>query len=157
MKLVFDLDGVLRDLNRYLNNKYKIPSPQKWDWKYKNKDIFGWARHDKFKILVEAPPTKFYYNFSHKIKEIWTCQSDKWLPYTMEWIDRYLPNRTIMILNTEEKEKLLYSKKNTYLVEDSPNFKNYDKIIIVDRPYNGHINCKNRINDDWEKCGKKNN
>jgi len=151
MNIIFDLDGVLRDLVGYLVKKYEIPYPQNWFWKYKGKDIFEWAEHDGLKVLTEAQPTEFFMNFKHKVTEIWTCQSDDWLPHTMLWIEKYLPNRTTMILSTEQKEKLLCSKKNTLLVEDSPNFKNYDKIILMDRPYNKHIKCENRINDEWRK------
>ena len=85
MNIVFDLDGVIRDLNSYLGEKYKVPFPTDWKWEYKGKNVFNWIEFDNFNPLLFAPPTEYYpFIYSWKIKynfkgfEIWTSQPEKW-------------------------------------------------------------------------------
>lgn len=148
MKLVFDLDGVLRDLDAYLHNRLDIPAITDWFWKHKGKDIFEWIEEDGFNALVYAPTTKYYLTIKKYIKniELWTSQPEKWRPYTEAWIrnnfnDKYLLN----YLTTEEKQMRLNEDKGTYLVEDCPNFTDYTRIILVDTLYNKHVEAPNRV------------
>ena len=131
MRLVFDLDGVLRDLNGYLAKKYGIPMPQDWFWEHRGLDIFGWVRYDGYEILKTCPQTEYLSSFKKEITEIWTCQPNDWVYPTLEWINFYLPFAQVRILTTKEKERFLYESDDILLVEDSPHFKNYDRAIIV--------------------------
>lgn len=149
-KIVFDLDGVLRDLMFYLSRKYDVPIVDNWYWKHNKKDIFDWVDYDKKKVLALAPVTEYYKTIIDNFDfiEIWTCQPKEWMPYTNFWIDAHLKDfidYKIKIMNTKEKEEALYKSKDTYLVEDCPRFKNYDRILLLDRSYNKDIKVKYRI------------
>lgn len=152
MKIVFDLDGVLRDLCGYLNEKLDVPYPKEWIWKHHNKDIFEWIKEDRYCALVYAPITE-YFSIVHKtIKniELWTCQPEKWRPYTKLWINTNIGDCTIHYLDTNQKREKLDKEPNTYLVEDSPNFKHYDRILLIDRPYNRKVSAETRIHNPKE-------
>ena len=146
-KIVFDLDGVIRDLMRYCYDMFNIPEANEWFWKYKNKDIYDWVKEDNYNALLYSKPTKYFSvikNYSEKL-EIWSHQPLKWRSLTKRWLDYHLGDYTIRYLNTSEKRKRLDAHKNLWLVEDSPNFSNYDRIILIDKLYNKNINCKTRI------------
>lgn len=138
MRLVFDLDGVFRELNLYLKEKYSVPYPTDWFDKFKGRDIFEWARVDDYHILIEAPPTKYLDVVKRYIKEpeIWTCQPEDWKPYTNEWIDFHIGKCKVIYMTSEEKRERLDKENGCILVEDYPLFTNYDRIILIDRPYN---------------------
>ncbi len=149
MKLILDLDGVLRDLNKALRNRFNIPwFPDNWNFKYQEQGIFAWFKKD-LTILETAPVTKYFSvikeYFKDKKVEIWTCQSKEWESYTLRWIKKNFSKADIKILTTEQKEKLLYKTKNCFLIEDSPFFKNYSKIILIDYLYNRHVNDSIRV------------
>jgi hypothetical protein len=155
-KIVFDLDGVIRDLNLYLANKYQIPYPQEWFWTHEGKDIYQWAEEDKLEILLNSPTTE-YINiikeyFGNAI-EIWTCQPTAWRPFTLKWLQNNFPETKVKVdfLNGKEKRLRLDSEPNTFLVEDSPQFEDYKRIILIDRPYNkNNLNVPMRINNEKE-------
>ena len=155
-KIVFDLDGVIRDLNLYLQNKYQIPYPQEWFWTYKGKDIYQWAEHDKLCILNYSPVTEYFGVISEhflesKKIEIWTCQPEDWKPLTLEWMCKHFgTGYEVKFLNGKEKRLKLDSEPNTFLVEDSPQFEDYKRIILINRPYNKNLNVPMRINNERE-------
>ena len=143
MRLVFDLDGVLRDLYSYISKKYKILYPTVWDFDIKGKNIFETIRSD-LDILIKAKPTKYLKIIKklYKIKdiEIWTAQPPDWQYFTSIWIDHYIgKDCKVLFLTGEQKRVELNKRKDTYLLEDSPNFKSYSNILLIDRPYNHHI------------------
>jgi len=147
MKIVFDLDGVLRDLCFYLNQKFDVPYPRDWFWKHKGKDIFDWIKEDRYSCLLYAPITEYFLPISKTTEhfEIWTCQPEDWRKYTKLWIIANIGDCTKHYLDTKQKRERLDREPNTYLVEDSPNFSNYDRIILIDRPYNRHVKASIRI------------
>lgn len=147
MRLVFDVDGVLRDINAYLNQRLGVPYPQEWFWKHQDKDIFDWVREDNYGCLIYAPITEYFVTISKRINhfELWTCQPEDWRAYTKLWITANVGRCTKFYLDTKQKREKLNKEPNTYLVEDSPNFSSYDRIILIDRPYNQHINASIRI------------
>ena len=59
MKIVFDLDGVLRDLCGYLHSEYQVPYPKEWDWSYRDGDMFDWIQKDNYRTLRNAPPLPY--------------------------------------------------------------------------------------------------
>ncbi len=146
MKIVFDLDGVLRDLHGYLINKVGLPYPEQWHFLYNGKNIFEIVKDDYYHSLVYSPGTEYFSVIQeYSPLELWTCQPPTWRPYTEMWIRENLGSPTKRYLTTEEKREYLDYRKDTYLVEDSPNFSNYDRIILIDKPYNKHIKCELRI------------
>jgi len=146
--VVFDLDGVIRNLG-IVFKRLKIPTPTNWFWKYQNKDIYDWIRED-YNLLLYAKKTKFLAVIEKYCKdkpiEIWTHQPKDWQEYTKRWIKKNIPNKVVVRwLNTEQKYKKLQKRNNTWLVEDSPNFPNYKRIILIDRPYNKKAKAKIRV------------
>ena len=91
-KIVFDLDGVLRDIISYLEKRYNILI-REWYWNHEKKDIYKLIKEDNYRALIDAEPTDYLKsiikNFDYL--EIWTNQPDKWLPYTNKWIDENIP------------------------------------------------------------------
>jgi hypothetical protein len=152
MKIVFDLDGVLRDLNGYLHTKFGIPDPQEWFWKHQGKDIYQWIAQDNLAPLVYSPATDYekIASFNFECPEIWTCQPDDWIPKTKLWLQLHFPQHEVRYLSTNEKRQWLDNEKNTWLVEDSPNFSHYDRILLIDRPYNRHLKDVIRIHNPEE-------
>ncbi len=158
-KIVFDLDGVLRDIISYLEKRYNILI-REWYWNHEKKDIYKLIKEDNYRALIDAEPTDYLKsiikNFDYL--EIWTNQPDKWLPYTNKWIDENIKQYIdceIKIMSSEQKEKLLVLDcDGIYLVEDYPNFKNYENIILVDRLYNRNVICKHRVKNGKELINK---
>jgi hypothetical protein len=157
MKIVFDLDGVLRDLNGYLNTKFGVPIPEEWFWKYQNKDIYDWVAQDNYSPLVYAPPTQYYWIVKHcfETPEFWTNQSPHWQAKTKLWLDLHFPNGyEVRYFDNGEKRKALDEETDAWLIEDNPTFTSWDRILLIDHPYNRHIKDVIRIKgledlDQW--------
>ena len=156
MKIVFDLDGVLRDLNGYLNTKFDVPYPNEWFWKYQGKDIFQWVEEDSLMPLIYSPPTEYYWLIKHCFEkpEFWTNQPDKWRAKTKLWLDLHFDNYDIKYLDTPGKREMLDSNPGIWLLEDNPLFTHWDRILLIDRPYNKHIQEAIRIKglEDLDSC-----
>lgn len=146
-KIIFDLDGILRDLIGAFCKDLNLPIPTKWEFKKGDKTIYEWMEEKDYEPLVTSFPTEYYRTIRNNTKdmEIWTDQIPEWRPYTEEWIRIHLGKCKIRYLLTSEKESRLYGLKNTYLVEDCPNFKDYSNIILIDRPYNQNVKAPNRM------------
>ncbi len=146
--LIFDLDGVLRDLAGYLNAKFNIPYPQEWFWKYQGKDIYQWIKEDNYYTLIYAPITKYFFTIMELVNEleIWSYQPEDWRRHTEQWLKHNItkPYR-IEYLATEEKRKKLDQRPDCFLIEDSPNFSSYERIILINEPYNKEIKDVIRI------------
>ena len=136
MKIVFDCDGVIRDLLGYLHTVHKVPLAEEWFWTYWGKDIYEWAKEDDYKILTAAPPTEYLPIAVKFAKEIWTSQPPVWQAKTIIWCDKHLPGVKIRFLTNAEKRERLDFLTDTILIEDSPEFDNYRRIILVDTLYN---------------------
>jgi hypothetical protein len=148
-KIVFDLDGVIRDLG-IIHKRFNIPKMNEWCWKYKDKDIYDWVKTD-YSVLEEAKPTKYlkviqdYINSNNKIIEIWSYQPNDWVKYTKNWINKYFKNSITYWLKPEEKYKKLLKEKDTILIEDYPKYPCYDKIILIDTYNNRNVKSDCRI------------
>lgn len=143
LNLVFDLDGVIRNLHHHIE-KLNNSIVDKWDWKNKQGKGIIEIVEDNLEILLDSPPTEYakdikeYFNTNYS--EIWTAQAPHWQPYTQRWIERYFYPKTPVVkyYTPNEKYQSLY-KTHSIIVEDSPKFKTYDRIILIDRLYNKHI------------------
>jgi len=143
MKIVFDIDGVVRDLMGIIKERYGCLRPVKnWVWHHKGKTIFDYVRED-YSVLINAKPTKYcdiiqkYGNNNHI--EFWSAQPDDWQVHTEKWIKKYFKNFSIKYFKHHEKFRTLCRKKDVVLVEDYPMFKDYSKIILIDWKYNRHV------------------
>jgi len=147
-KIVFDLDGVLRDIDNYLVDKYNVPYPTEWDWKYKGKDFWWYANKDNDMLVINSKPTEYLDTIKKYCKslEIWTCQPERWRKNIKKWVYNNLgSNIKLFFLSTKEKRIRLDKETDTVLVEDNPNFTSYERILLIDRPYNKKVKTKNRI------------
>ena len=151
MNFVFDLDGVLRDINGYLVGRYYSEYPTKWDWKYRGMNFFEAVANDDYRALLHASITPYLLTAERLLRsvEIWTAQPKHWRAFTEMWIRQNIKSYTLRYLNTEEKREALDEEPDTILIEDCPLFKNYDRIVLIDYPYNNHIECE-RIRDEGD-------
>lgn len=151
MQIVFDLDGVIRDLYGPMM-KEDDSTVVEYDWKNKEGLSVCDLIEQKLERLEEAPVTeyykliKYYINFTYSPIEIWSHQLPHWQKYTERWINTYFATEKIKLrfLNSQEKYKLLYYE-DKYIVEDYPFFPSYDRVILIDRPYNRNCKANTRI------------
>jgi len=148
VRVVWDLDGVVRDLNGYIVQIYGGKYPDKWDYVYATgKNIYD-TINENLDILTNSPPTAYctVLKKHYSNPEIWTSQPKKWQEATMSWICKHIGEGcTVKFYKTADKERELEQNEDLVLVEDSPNFKNYDRIILIDRPYNQKVKSVFRI------------
>lgn len=158
MKIVFDLDGVLRDLQGTVIGECcpEVGDPLVWRWKDKDRhDIFWHVGHD-LPILTRCRPTKYYrvpMNFPDF--EIWTVQPKSWRPHTEKWIRKVyheqegylMPIKVVYFESSKEKIAMLNMQPETWLVEDSPNLPSYERVILIHTAYNKHKDAPVRTCD----------
>ena len=151
IKLVFDIDGTIRDLNKGLRLRYKeYPVPTIWDFKLPGgKTIYDYVAKD-YTVLEDAPPTKYLSTVQKYLGdnciEFWSHQPEDWREPTKRWLNRYFTNYKIKYLTPVEKEyRLMAMESRTILIDDYPKFKSYNFIILVDQPYNKNVICPYRL------------
>jgi hypothetical protein len=150
-KFVFDIDGVLRNLNGLLMSKYKLPIPRTWGaWDVVGYDIYDIVAKD-YSVLYNAKPTKYLdiikkYDNSNKL-EIWSHQPNDWILHTVKWLRINIPNRHLDIkwYTPKEKYENLMKNENIILVDDYPKFPNYDRILLIEQSYNKEVDAFMRI------------
>src|SRR5574344_428878 len=92
MKIVTDLDGVLRDLNMELVMNYGVPYPSTWSWKHNGMSMFDYI-HKHPAILIDSPKTEYFEVITDNLKdnlEIWTSQLPEWRENTEKWFENNL-------------------------------------------------------------------
>ena len=152
IKLCWDLDGVLRNLNPIIRRKYNLYSQKTYnDWSNEGIDIYDLVEKD-YSVLLKAKPIKYvkvlqeYYKKYDKPIEIWSYQPYSWIMYTSEWIKQYFHRFEAHWLTPKEKFKRLQENKNIILLDDYPNHRSYgDRLWIIDQKYNHNVKCKVRI------------
>lgn len=139
MNLLFDLDGVIRNLH------FWCPDISSWNQKVNGLSFCGTIDRD-MELLIDAPPTE-YFDVIRTVDPliIITHQPPYWRMNTRLWIRRHIPKATTIFTNTPE-EKLCFVDRSTLLVEDNPNLPDYSQIILINRPYNqGVVGCYERV------------
>ena len=139
MTLLFDLDGVLRNLH------FWCPDIAEWTQKFNGLSFCDTVDRD-LSILETAPPTEYY----PVVKDlpnlvILTHQPPKWYRGTTRWCKRYLPQASVVFVD-EAWHKMMFLGDETLLIEDSPVLPDYSRIILIDRPYNQAVTgCYERV------------
>jgi len=140
----FDLDGVLRNLNKSVYGY----EPRGWNEKtIEGLDLLEVINQD-LSILEYAPIMKYYkvVNDLFPVVKIATCQLPHWITRTNKWIKRRLPNAEVLMFNRgQEKFDYVINEKGGVLVEDSPFFEDYSNVILIDHPYNRHVDAPMRV------------
>lgn len=97
--------------------------------------------------LIYSPPTEYYWliKYCFEKPEFWTNQPDSWKPKTKLWLDLHFSNYEIKYLDTAGKREMLDNNPSIWLLEDNPLFTHWDRILLIDRPYNKHIQEAVRI------------
>ena len=147
MRIVWDLDGVIRDLNGYIIHLYGGKYPKVWDYICGNNKNIYQTINENIDILREAPPTAYYKVLKkhYTYPEFWTSQPKHWQPHTSYWLTKHIGAHKVRFLKCAEKEVELRKDNDIVLIEDSPNFKSYDNIMLIDRPYNQEVKGAIRI------------
>lgn len=148
-KIVFDLDGVIRDLHRCIENKYNCEILD-WHWKDKEgRSVTKLIFHD-LDILVDSPPTRFASVIKEFAKthllEIWTNQPTQWRTLTNCWLRNYFGKTSFVVkyLTPEQKIEMVNLEK-CLLVDDYPDFTEYRRVVLIDHPYNQKVDCSMRM------------
>lgn len=149
-KILFDLDGVQRDLSQGIAAHLGKPfRPVFWDENVT--EGLGLCQYVSLypEILINAPPTEFLpvYAEANPPGVILTCQPIQWIPYTSLWIKTHLPTVANVVWCQHPFEKLEIAERlDALLVEDYPGFPDNSRIVMVDRPYNlGIRGCFGRV------------
>jgi hypothetical protein len=142
MQIIFDLDGVIRNLVGLIEKKFHF-RVRVWNWSINDKNIYDIVNKN-INFLTKAPATEYYRVIKKYFPEpkIWTTQPQNWHLYTKKWLGKYFGTYSVKFFdNYVEKYKELQKLDNTILIEDYPFYPNYDKIILIDRIYNRNINA----------------
>ena len=134
--IYFDIDGVLRDLS---GEAFPDKPILKWEQQRDGNGIFG-AIEGRPSLLHTAPPMEYMYTVRvlslRGVKiTILSTQPDTWRRGTTRWLNRYLPH-VPYIYTYHMEEKFDHVKEGDVLIDDYPYFSSYDRVILVDRPYN---------------------
>lgn len=155
VKIVTDLDGVLRDLMAYINSRWEVKNPESWNWTVDGKNIFDLAKEFP-EILFLSPKTPYFETIVKFYKPgkvpIWSAQPEDWKILTKAWCDKHIgiDKYDLEFLKPEEKYQRLLDNPNTLLIEDSPNFPKYDQIILIDTIQNEKNKAKIRVKTNKE-------
>jgi hypothetical protein len=152
IKVVYDLDGVLRNLYPIVRRRFGLWQPKDYfEWDRKGYNIYNLVEKD-YSILVDAKPSKYVKIVEEqcnilngKCLEIWSYQPKDWINPTTAWISKYFSNPKARWLLPAEKYHRLMKEKNTILVDDYPNHPEYSRIWLIDQPYNQKVKAEVRI------------
>jgi len=144
MEIYWDLDGVLRDLNKMVYGY----DPPGWNYPHpeSGEDFLTIINRD-FSILSNAPPTEYLSIALQQYKiHIATCQYPGWWPHTLKWIDAHLPKAVVHRFGGwAGLQKTEFVRGRGILIEDSPRLRDYRNVWLIDRPYNRECNAPIRI------------
>ena len=131
--------------------------PEKWDCEYpvllNGKSVIEFLDQHRF-LLRYAPPTKYYYLIK-ELQEvhILTAQPKyEWVIFAQAWIEDHFWEGQVKVdyLLTAE-DKLSFLSDDAVLFEDSPKLSCYDRVYLIDYPYNRCVEkCLGRITNENE-------
>lgn len=142
-KVIFDLDGVLRELGRQIWGS----DAKKW-----NMPIYREVRRnpDVLTAAEESEILKWLKEMKVGKIRIWTVQPREWIKGTMEWIGEHIAKYmdvsvTIYPVGTDKSELLT---DGYLLVEDNPTMSDYSRVVLVDKPYNADVDARRIFKPD---------
>jgi len=136
--IYWDLDGVLRGLGTHLLGHV----PQEWNEKMPNGQGVVDYIDDHLDILESAPALPYLDVALNQVGgiNIISHQDKSWRIPTMKWMVKHLrKNLTSVRWVDKVEQKLQILRDGDFLIDDCPNFNSYEKIILIDWPYNKHI------------------
>ncbi len=142
--IYIDVDGVIRDLCFGAWGNVEVTH---WDFEVNGKGIVDTIDANP-EILVKSPPTEYLECLSGLDHVIFlTAQRPNWIEFTHRWLKMYVPIQwqAIITRGPDDKERRLVD--GDILIDDYPGFKSFDRIALLDRPYNRHIDVPLRITD----------
>ena len=152
MKVVFDIDGVLRNLSGKLNEWYGFPKdPPDWDYRDENTNstVKDLLKKDP-SVFAEAEMTWFADILISKFDDIecWTVQEEEWIKYTDMWLKKHMwkPFKVKYFPHFVDKYKAI-EDLDGYIFDDYPRFEHYEKVIIPTYNYNKDVICDRRFDD----------
>lgn len=152
MKRVFiDIDGVVRDIETPILGGHS----QVWSGIIvEGLDFVEYITKRNIKMLSTAPKHDYYDVLQNWIKtankykvglnnlHFLSCQPHAWRPHTSKWLKKHFPNISYTFTLSPVEKLDVVKKEKGWLIDDYPDFSDYSNVIIVDKPYNGHIfNC----------------
>jgi len=148
-KFHFDVDGVMKRLD-IIALGYE---PDTWRHKRYGLTVIDIVNQDPTIVYFAHPSeyldiinTLYYKNTINII----TSQRPSWISCNERWLTKHLQCAFNVQYTNNPEEKLSLLGDNDILVEDSPLFPDYDKIILIDRKYNRHINVPTRVHNPGE-------
>ncbi len=148
MRIFFDLDGVLRDLAGFVLGEEVVYWNQKTIY---GKTVPEAVTEKPCEYLIFAPSTIYLDYLKDNFKEVTIISNQpiSWRKYTDIWLRVNMPPLKYCIIYTDSNSKKLKYIDNckAMIVDDYPFYENYDRIIILDAPYNRHIKASYRIHD----------
>lgn len=149
--LIFDIDGIIRDLTGAMCQKHNIPTPQTWDYYHDGLSYLDYLRKDR-SIYLTAQPTEYFQTIKQIITEcltiggipveLWTHQTDhNFCALTRDWVAQHLPICNGLIKFKDSVEKIADLSSDDLLVEDNPNLSSFDNVVLIDRVYNQSVIC----------------
>ena len=137
--IFYDLDGVLRDLCGHIRPTSIV---RNWNDKINGIPLMDYV-NDNLGVLTKSPKTEYFDEvFKQKTVSIISVQPKEWRAGTYKWIQKHFKGHegelgVRYVDNGNEKLDIIGTYD--YIVEDSPNLKNYSKVILISYPYNAHI------------------
>ena len=135
--IFWDLDGVLRKVTHAFNGG---AWPTVWDQRDSTGRGICDGIEENFSILTEAPELE-YADLARECYplHIVSAQPESWRSYTSKWLDVHFPEAHVKyVTDTQHKLKYLERSKRI-MIEDCPNYPDYSRMVLVDRPYNRDI------------------
>jgi hypothetical protein len=139
IKTFFDLDGVIRDLEKSVFG-YRVPT---WDTPVEGMEFFEYIEYKGLQLVDRAIPTKFYktiHSFYKKNPQhtltILTHQPAPWKKYTERWILAHFHDTKYQIQYTEKMMGKLHLLDGAVLIDDYPGFAGNPNVIMVNKTYN---------------------
>lgn len=135
--IIFDIDGVLRDIYTPSCGK----DPDKWDAKINGKWLIEILESDLLKNVRNAPPTEYIESLKLLDRiNLLSHQPKHWRGHTDIWLKNNLNGRDYRVVYVDEMaSKLDYLLPGDVLVEDYPYYDNYSQILLINHKYNENV------------------
>jgi uncharacterized HAD superfamily protein len=135
MKIVFDIDGVTRDMHGFLEKKYNFKITH-WNYIHDGKDFWDMAREYP-EIWLDAPVTEYYDIIKKQSNlEFWTVQKPEFKELTWQWLDKHFSAFKVRFFKDFQQKHKAVREDNVILIDDFPLFPDYYHILLIDRGYN---------------------